>query len=289
MARISDLLSRGRCFSIEMFPPKTPEAEARLVATLADFARLHPSFVSITYGAGGSTRERTHSLVVQLNESFTAAAMAHLVCAAHSRAELTAILTRYRDAGVENILALRGDPPRESQGRGDSGELAYAIDLVGLARSVGSFCVAVAAHPEGHPESPDLETDRRHLAGKLSVADFAITQFFFRAEDYLSMVEEVRAQGVDKPILPGIMPITNLSSVARMAEMTGTAIPGEVVSRLEAVADDPGSVAKVGVEIACELGQRLLDEGAPGLHIYSMNMSAATLAIYENLGLAGLA
>lgn len=288
MTRISDLLARGRCFSIEMFPPKTPEAEERLRSALNDFARLHPSFVSITYGAGGSTRERTHSLVVELNRTFTSAAMAHLVCSCHTRAQLTDILLRYREAGIENILAIRGDPPRESTPDLPETELHHAIELVELAKSVGPFCVAVGAHPEGHPDSPDPISDRRHLAEKLRVADFAITQFFFRAEDYLSMVEEVRAHGVDKPIIPGIMPITNMKNVAKMAELSGSEVPREVVDRVEAVSDRPEEVVKVGVEIACELGERLLREGAPGLHIITMNMSAATRQIYENLGLASL-
>jgi methylenetetrahydrofolate reductase (NADPH) len=285
VTRISELLAAGRCYSIEMFPPKTPEAEERLRRALVDFSELKPSFVSITYGAGGSTRTRTHSLVVELSRTLTPAAMAHLTCVCHSRDELREILERYRDAGVDNILALRGDLPAGVD-TSYPGDLDHALDLVRLARETGPFCVAVAAHPEGHPDSPDLPTDRLHLAEKLAEADFAITQFFFRVEDYLEMVEAVRSLGVERPIIPGIMPITNLFSVARMAELSGAAVPTEVVKRVESVAGDPASVLQVGVEIACEMGRRLLDEGAPGLHIYSMNSSTATVAIFRNLGLA---
>ncbi|HUY86867.1 MAG TPA: methylenetetrahydrofolate reductase, partial [Acidimicrobiales bacterium] len=157
-----------------------------------------------------------------------------------------------------------------------------------LAKSVAPFCVAVAAHPEGHPDSPDLISDRRHLAEKLRLADFGVTQFFFRVEDYLSMIEDLGSMGIDKPVIPGLLPITNLKSVAKMAELSGAAVPDEVVERIEKVSDDPEQVTKVGVDIACELGQKLLDAGAPGLHIYTMNLSAATIQIYENLGLASL-
>ncbi|MEN3316387.1 MAG: methylenetetrahydrofolate reductase [Acidimicrobiaceae bacterium] len=283
MTRIADLLAAGRTYSFEFFPPRTPEAEITLEMTLAELELLRPSFVSVTYGAGGSTRERTHDLVVSINTSSSMTAMAHLTCAAHSRADLADILGRYHEAGVENILALGGDPPADLDL--PPGELTYADELVELARQVGPFCVGVAAHPELHPRSADRQSDRSCLAAKLKQADFAITQFFFRAEDYLSMVDDLAGLGVDKPVIPGIMPINNLSSIRRMAAMSGAAVPPEVVERVEAVAGDADAVRRVGIEMATELCRRLLDAGAPGLHFYTLNRSTATREIYANLGL----
>jgi methylenetetrahydrofolate reductase (NADPH) len=212
-------------------------------------------------------------------------AMAHLTCAAHRREQLEDVLVRYRDAGVENILALHGDPPLDADSDLPDGDLRYALDLVELARSVSPFCVAVAAHPEGHPRAPDRATDRRHTALKLEVADFAITQFFFHLEDYLDLVESLSALGVDKPVIPGIMPITSVRTVSRMCELSGTEVPRSVTDRLEPVADQPDEVRRIGVEVATELGQKLLAEGVPGLHFYTMNQAAATREIYANLGL----
>jgi len=283
VSRIADLLAAGRTFSFEFFPPRTPEAEITLEMTLAELELLRPSFVSVTYGAGGSTRERTHDLVVSINTSSSMTAMAHLTCSAHTRADLVEILGRYAEAGVENILALGGDPPADLDL--PAGELTYADELVGLARQVGPFCVGVAAHPELHPRSADQASDRARLGAKLARADFAITQFFFRAADYLSMVDDLANLGVDKPVIPGIMPINNLSSIRRMAAMSGAAVPPEVVERVEAVADDPDGVRRVGIDMATELCQRLLDAGAPGLHFYTLNRSTATREIYANLGL----
>jgi len=286
VARIADMLAAGRTFSFEFFPPKTAEAEIVLEMTLAELELLKPSFVSVTYGAGGSTRERTHDLVVSINRSTPMTAMAHLTCAAHSREQLVDIVSHYADSGVENILALGGDPPTGLDL--PPTELHHAVELVHLVREVGSFCVGVAAHPELHPKSAgDRAHDRHFLAAKLAHADFAITQFFFRADDYLSMIDDLDALGCDKPVIPGIMPVTNVSSIHRMATMSGAAVPAEVVERLEPVADDPEAVRRVGVEMATELCQRLLAEGAPGLHFYTLNRSTATRGIYNNLGLAG--
>jgi len=283
MTRIADLLAAGPTYSFEFFPPRTPEAELLLEATLAELELLEPSFVSVTYGAGGSTRERTHDLVVSINRGSSMTAMAHLTCAAHTRVDLVDIVGRYAEAGVENILALGGDPPANLDL--PPGELTYADELVDLVGEVGPFCVGVAAHPELHPKSPDRDSDRRYLGAKLRRADFAITQFFFRADDYLSMVDELAALGIDKPVIPGIMPVNNLSSIQRMAAMSGAAVPPEVVERVEAVADDPDAVRRVGIEMATELCQRLLAAGAPGLHFYTLNRSTATREIYGNLGL----
>jgi methylenetetrahydrofolate reductase (NADPH) len=284
VTRISDLLSEGRCFSFEFFPPKTDEAEAQLQRTLLELAPLRPSFVSITYGAGGTTRERTHDLVVDILRSTHMTPMAHLCCAGHGEDELRVILGRYRDEGVENILALRGDPPAEL--KLPPGDLAHAVDLVQLAREIGAFSIGVAAHPEGHPASPDRATDRRHLAAKLAVADFALTQFFFRLDDYLRLVDDLRALGVDRPVVPGIMPVTNYSQVARFAALSGAEFPADLAARLEAVAENPAEVRRIGVEVASQLCRDLLDAGAPGLHFYTLNRSPATRQIFANLGLS---
>jgi methylenetetrahydrofolate reductase (NADPH) len=284
VTRIADLLAAGRCFSFEFFPPKTEEAEAQLQKTLVELAPLRPSFVSITYGAGGTTRERTHDLVVGILQSTEMTPMAHLCCAGHDEAELRSILARYRDEGVENILALRGDPPAELGL--PAGDLAHAIELVHLAREIGSFSIGVAAHPEGHPASPDLDSDRRYLAAKLGVADFAVTQFFFRLDDYLRLVDDLARHGVDRPVVPGIMPVTNFSQVTRFAALSGAEFPADLAARLEAVAEDPAEVRRIGVEVASELCRDLLAAGAPGLHFYTLNRSTATREIFANLGLS---
>lgn len=287
MARIHTLLAAGQCFSIELWPPRNEASEARLEHALSELAALRPSFVSITYGAGGSTRERTHDLVVRLQRELDLSTMAHLTTAAHRREELEEILARYAAAGVENVLALRGDPPLAEDGPLPAGELEHAVELVELVRSVGDFSVAVAAHPQRHPDADDLETDRRHLAAKLRLADFAITQFFFRVEDYLALVDWLDAHGIDKPVVPGVMPITKVRTVRRMAQLAGCEVPPAIANRIEAVADRPAEVRKIGVEIATELCQKLLAEGVPGLHVYTMNESAATRELYAHLGLAG--
>jgi methylenetetrahydrofolate reductase (NADPH) len=284
VTRIDELLRAGPRLSVELWPPRSEGAARRLDAALEALLALRPAFASITYGAGGSTRERTHDLVVRLQEQGRTTPMAHLVCAAHSRRELVEILSRYRRAGVENVLALRGDPPLDASGPLPEGELRHAVELAVLAKEVGDFCVAVAAHPEGHPDSPDLETDRRHLAEKLRVADVAITQFFFRVEDYLRLVDDLGRRGVGKPVVPGVMPIVNARTVKRMAELSGAEVPSEVARRVERVADRPEEVRRVGVEVATELCARLLEEGVPGLHFYTMNDVAATTEIVARLG-----
>lgn len=284
MARVAELLAGGRTVSFEFFPPKTDEGERNLRETLRMLEPLRPSFVSVTYGAGGSTRERTHRIVVDVLQQTTMTPMAHLTCVAHRRGDLVDVLERYRDTGVENILALRGDPPRDRPDT-PTGDLLYSIELVELVRQVGDFSVGVAAHPEGHPQAHDLGSDRRHLAAKLQAADFGITQFFFRAQDYLSMIDDLASLGVEKPVIPGIMPVTNVKQVQRFAELSGAAFPSDLADRLYAVADHPDEVRRIGVEVATELCEKLLAEGAPGLHFYTLNRSTATREIYTNLGL----
>ena len=283
MTRIDDLLRAGRTTSFEFFPPKTEAGDATLRRTLRELEALQPSFVSITYGAGGSTRDRTHRLVVDLLENSSIPPMAHLTTVSHTRDELRGILERYRDAGVRNIMALRGDAPN------DADEVFYAVEqaagLVELAREVGGeqFAVGVAAHPEGHPTSTDLATDRRHLAAKLALADFAVTQFFFEVTDYLRMMDDLASLGCTKPVLPGVMPVTNVRQIERFAQMSGAAFPAGLAERLHAVEHDEQEVRRIGVEVASQLCADLLEAGAPGLHFYTLNRSTATRQIHANL------
>lgn len=290
VSRIDELLARGRTTSFEFFPPRTDEGEAQLRRAIAELEALRPSFASVTYGAGGSTRERTHAVVLDMLEHTTIVPMAHLTLVAHRRDELVAILSRYRDEGVTNILALRGDDPRtDDHGHAPDPApgLTHAIDLVHLAREVGGdrFAIGVAAHPEGHPTATSLAADRRHLAAKLQAADFGVTQFFFRVQDYLGMVEDLAALGCDRPVLPGVMPVTNVGQIERFAALSGAAFPVALAARLDTVRDRPEEVRRIGVEVATELCQQLLDAGAPGLHFYTLNRSTATREIHANLGL----
>lgn len=279
--RIDALLREGITRSFEFFPPKSDEEATVLATTLADLVPLHPSFVSVTYRGGRESRQRTYDLVTRLQSEGRLTPMAHVICVGHSRAEMTEILGRYRDAGVENVMALGGDLP---EGGEVTRELTYALDLVELARSVGSFSIGVAAHPDAHPRSPSRASDRRHLAAKLAVADFAVTQFFFELEQWTHLVEEVGALGVTKPILPGIMPVTTLSGIERMAVM-GAHVPPTLAARLQFAHErgGPAAVRAEGVAAATELCEALLDAGAPGLHFYTLNRSTATREIYDAL------
>lgn len=286
MTLISDLLAAGPTCSFEFFPPKDDEAARALERTISDLSVLHPSFVSVTYGAGGSTRERTRDVVISIERSIGITAMAHLTCVGHSREQLVQLLDEYRAAGVSNILALAGDAPADDPDAAERGDFVHAIELVELIRECGDFSIGVAAHPEGHPRSPDLYSDRRHLADKLLLADFAITQFFFEPEPYLRLVEGLAAFGCEKPVVPGIMPVTNAAQVTRFAQLAGAEFPPHLAARFEAIADDPDAVRALGVELATALCQRLLDEGVPGLHFYTLNRSTATREIATNLGLA---
>ncbi len=285
MTRIADLLAQGRTYSFEFFPPKNDAEQATLVRTLRDLEQLGPSFVSVTYRGGAESRQRTFDLVTGMLRTTTLVPMAHLICVAHSRLELAEILVAYRRAGVENLMALGGDPPADPEG--GPGELVHASELVDLARAIDGFSIGVAAQPACHPGSPDRPTDRAYLAAKLERADFGVTQFFFESGEYTNLVSELAALGVSKPILPGIMPVTSLTSIPRMATM-GAAVPGWMVDRLTA-ADERGGAEAVrheGVAIATELCEQLLDAGVPGLHFYTLNRSSATREIYAALGLA---
>lgn len=288
-ATIRDLLAAGRrSYSFEFFPPKTDEGERALWLALRELEVLHPTFVSVTYGAGGSTRDRTVRVTERIATETTLTPMGHLTCVGSSRTELRSVIGAYADAGVRNVLALRGDPPGGvgTEWRPHPDGLHYASELVALLKELGSFCVGVAAFPEKHPEAADLETDARHLAAKVAAgADFAITQFFFEAADYFRLVDRVAQLGCTVPIIPGIMPVTNVRQITRFAELSGAAFPRALADRLQAVEDDPEAVRAIGVEVASQLCERLLAGGAPGLHFYTLNRSTATREIYSALGL----
>jgi len=279
VTKIADLLAAGRTYSFEFFPPKNDAEHLRLVRTLAELQPLDPAFVSVTYRGGRSSRSRTVDLVAGMIKTTTLTPMAHLICADHSRLELAEILVELRKAGIENLMALGGDEPTDPDAR--PGELRYAEELVELARAIGGFSIGVAAHPAGHPRSPDLRRDRDHLAAKLRMADFAVTQFFFDATEWVRLVDDLRDRGVDAPVVPGIMPITSLSSIPRMATM-GAAVPPALAERLHAAGDDE-AVRRAGIDAATELCAELLDAGAPGLHFFTLNRSSATREIYANL------
>ena len=280
--RIDGLLTAGFTRSFEFFPPKNDDESATLRSTLRDLEPLTPSFVSVTYRGGVESRQRTFDLVTAIEREDRLTAMAHLICVGHSRSQMRDMLERYRDAGVENVMALGGDVPDDPT-LIDS-EFSHASDLVNLVREVGGFSVGVAAHPAGHPRSPDLASDRRFLAAKLRDADFAVTQFFFGVDEWVRLVGELAELGVEKPVLPGVMPVTTLSGAARMAQM-GAAVPDELMTRLEAAGESggPAAVRAAGIAAAIELCQNLMEAGAPGLHFYTLNRSTATTEIHRAL------
>ena len=284
MTKINELLKESRTVSFEFFPPKSDAEAAVLGETIRDLESLHPSFVSVTYRGGAESRQRTYDLVTMMRRDTSLNPMAHLICVAHSRGELTEILEQYGHASIDNLMALGGDPPTEPDAK--VGELQYALELVELARSVGDFSIGVAAHPAGHPRSETLNSDRDRLARKLEAADFGVTQFFFSIEEYRSLVNDIADRGVTKPILPGIMPVTSLSSVPRMATM-GAPVPAWAIERLESAESTGGAdaVREEGIALATELCAALLEEGAPGLHFYTLNRSKATREIALALGL----
>jgi methylenetetrahydrofolate reductase (NADPH) len=278
----------GRSFSFEFFPPKDEAGEQQLWAAIEALEPYRPTFVSVTYGAGGSTRDKTVKVTERIARETSMVPMAHLTCVGHTVPEIEGILDDYAAAGVRNVMVLRGDPsdgPR-APWTPTPGGLTYAQELVELVRSRGSFDVGVAAFPEGHPSAASLDADADVLAAKARAgAAFAVTQMFFRASDYFGLVERVRARGVDIPILPGIMPILNLAAIRRQGELIGTSVPEEVVARIQGKADDPAAVRAEGIAIAAELCEELLAGGAPGLHFYTLNRSKATLEIFDRLNL----
>jgi methylenetetrahydrofolate reductase (NADPH) len=286
---LAELIEAGRpSISFEFFPPKDDTGEAVLWQAIRRLEQLGPTFVSVTYGAGGSSRDRTVRITKRIVQDTTLTAMAHLTCVGASRAELRQVIGEYADAGVRNVLVIRGDPKEGPRApwTPHPGGLDYAVDLVRLTRGLGRFSVGVAAFPDVHPASADLEADARVLAAKAEAgAKFAITQMFFIPEAYFALVERAREYGCTIPVIPGIMPVTNVKQITRIAELSGVALPPPVVERLQAVGDDPAAVRAAGVDIATELSRALLAGGAPGLHFITMNRSTATLDVVANLGL----
>ena len=282
-----ELLERGeRSFSFEFFPPKDEAGEAQLWQAIEALEPYRPNFVSVTYGAGGGTRDKTIGITSRIARETTLTPVAHLTCVGHTRAELEGILDAYAAEGIAHVMLLRGDPSEGPRApwTPTPGGLTYAIELVDLARSRGDFRIGVAAFPEAHPTAASRDADADVLVAKARAgAEFAVTQMFFRAGDYFDLVQRVRDRGVDIPILPGIMPILNLNAIRRQGELIGTEVPEHVVSRIAAHEGDPTAMRAEGIALAAELCQELLDGDAPGLHFYTLNRSKATLEVFAAL------
>jgi methylenetetrahydrofolate reductase (NADPH) len=284
--RISELIDQRRpVFSFEFFPPKTDDGQANLESTLAVLKDDEPDFVSMTYGAGGTTRSSTVDLTRWIKHDLGIEAMAHLSCVGEPKERIQEILGQIDDAGIENVLALRGDPPRgETEWRPHPGGLHYSVELIRLIRERFDFCVGAACFPEIHPDAPDRQADLGYARAKEEAgASFLITQLFFDNELYFEYVDEARAAGITVPIVPGIMPITNLSQIKRFTEMCGASIPEQLEEQLNGRADDPEAVAELGVAYATLQCSDLLARGAPGVHFYTLNRSPATRAILAAL------
>ncbi|QEH38021.1 5,10-methylenetetrahydrofolate reductase [Aquisphaera giovannonii] len=280
-------------FSFEFFPPKTDKASDELFETIADLQELKPSFVSVTYGAGGSTRERTHDLIVRIQRETDLTAVSHLTCVCHSREELGAILDRYAGSGIENILALGGDPPRNLAGYDRAQDaFRYASELVDFIRGHAiagdprGFGIGVAGFPEGHPGTPNRLQEMDNFKRKVDAgADYICTQLFFKNEDFYDFRERCELAGIKVPILAGIMPVTSRETLTRIAELAlGARIPSGVLRGVDRCDGDNAGVAKFGIHWATEQCRDLLDNNVRGLHFYTLNRSHATRRIYENLG-----
>ena len=287
---LANLRARGELsYSCEFFPPKTEEGHHTLRTTLDKLVAFAPSFVSVTYGAGGSTQDISLDVTRYIMETSGLPTLAHLTCVGASKVELAATIDRFAEAGVHNILALRGDPVA---GPGTpwvtaEGGFTYAIELVEMLRERGDFSIGVSAFPEGHPESSSLDADAKVLADKQRAgADFAITNLFFSAHHYFDLVERAAKFGCDMPILPGLMPVTAYNQIERFTALSGAEFPTELAERFDAIKDDSEAVITLGIESTTELAQQLISGGAPGVHLYPLNRSRSTRAILTNLGVA---
>lgn len=283
--RIRDLLATDRpSFSFEFFPPKTPAGVETLFATIAELQSLAPTFVSVTYGAGGSTRDLTIDLVGRIKRETGLEPMAHLTCVGHDRGEIATVLQRLADRGIENIMALRGDPPKgATEFIRPEGGFGYAAELIGFIRETADFCLGAACYPEVHPECQDRDQDLRNLVAKVQAGpDFLVTQLFFDNDHYFDFVDRAHAAGITLKIIPGIMPVTNVAQLERFTSMCGAVIPDRLRARLAECADEEAVIA-TGIEYATEQCHDLLRRGAPGLHFYTLNRSTSTTAIMRNL------
>lgn len=284
---MGELLAAGeKSFSFEFFPPRDEAGEAQLWQAITELEPYRPTFVSVTYGAGGTTRDHTIAITERIARETSLLPVAHLTCVGHTRDELERIVKELTDAGVWHILALRGDPPGGvgAPWTPTPGGFTYASELVAFVHSVADVRIGIAAFPEGHVDAPSLEHDARVLREKYDAgAEWAVTEMVLRASDYVALVERAEAVGADLPIIPGIMPILNLNSMRRMAELSRRELPTEVVDRLAPYADDPAGLRAEGIAMAAELCQELLDNDAPGLHFYTLNRSKATREIFSHL------
>ena len=283
--KISQLLNnKSPLFSFEFFPPKTPEGEKSLYETIKNLRHLEPAFVSVTYGAGGSTREKTVDLVIRIKHELGIEPMAHLTCVNSSEAEINSTLSRLQDRGIENILALRGDVPQQ-EGHDISHEaFHHSNELIRHIRKNYDFCLGAAAFPEGHKESRTLQEDTNCMKMKADAgADFFITQLFFENRYYFELIERTRKIGLNMPIIPGIMPITGVDQIERFTSLCGATIPDELKNRLESARDNPTTVMEIGIRHAADQCRELLKYGVPGIHFYTLNRSPATIAILKEL------